>query len=183
MTYTPRLLLVDLKGSLGYLSQEGNLEEIDENPISKPTEILWEENLLEKKIEPVADIPPFIKSLDKIEDEKNEIEFDLEKDSNNWVDFLVPRFHPRTVNVVKEYEHESSINPFDLFPYGQQLWKSESFVDGFTDRIRSYVEECDMMQGFQVWNFFSQIHYTNKKKVYNFLIFRYYWMQKMGLLV
>lgn len=65
-----------------------------------------------------------------------------------WSDFLYSRFHPRTVNILKEYEHENSNKAFDVFPLGHNVW--ESLQEDFTDKIRQYLEECDNFQGFQV---------------------------------
>ena len=152
-TYTPRLLLVDLKGSLGYLSEAGSLY------ASQPEEklpVLWDDENIEITKEPEAPKTPFIQSLDE-PSTSEPVNFELENDVKRWVDYLVPRFHPRTVNVIKEYSQESESQPFDIFNYGRNLWNTESFSDDFTDKIRSYVEECDLIQGFQVFTFF--IHY------------------------
>jgi hypothetical protein len=42
--------------------------------------------------------------------------------------------------------HTSDTNPFDVFNYGANLWKTEQFQEDFIDRIRLYVEECGNMQ-------------------------------------
>ncbi|KAJ8678804.1 hypothetical protein QAD02_014591 [Eretmocerus hayati] len=150
VTFTPRLLIADLKGTLGYLSEDGNLSEISENQINHQPEFLWDENSVETQEEPKTNKPPFIQSLEQAESNGQTISFDLEKETRQWVDFLTPRFHPRTLNIISEYEHESSSKPFDIFPYGQHIWKTKQFSDDFVNRIRVYVEECDSIQGFQV---------------------------------
>ena len=148
VTYTPRLLLVDLKESCGYLKQEGTLYDI---PKYQGTEcLLWDEEKVEvTQMEP-ATKTPFVKSLEEPSETSEPTSYDLEDHINSWVDYLVPRFHPRTVNIVKQYKHECTTQPFDVFTYGRNLWNAEKFSEDFCDRIRAYVEDCDLMQGFQI---------------------------------
>lgn len=126
---------------------------MQQNDEDQVPEILWEENHVETTRSPAAVKSRFVKSIQQTDTvEKGNEVYDLENETNKWVDYLVPRFHSRTVNVINEYEHESKHQPFDLFPYGQSYWKatSNNFSENFTDKIRAYVEECDSMQGFQV---------------------------------
>ncbi|XP_015603169.1 protein misato [Cephus cinctus] len=146
VTFTPRLLAVDLKGTLGYLSEQGNLyEECD----SEESNSLWENKDLEVVTEPAPAKSPFIQSLEANAGESAR-KFDLESEVNSWVDYLVPRFHPRTINILKQYKHACTSQPFDIFNYGLNIWKNAQYSEDFCDKIRSYVEECDMMQGFHV---------------------------------
>ncbi|CAL7946551.1 unnamed protein product [Xylocopa violacea] len=145
ITYTPRLLLVDLKGACGYLKQEGTLYDAPE--FDRENKFLWEDEKVEVSSEKPAAKSPFVASLD----EKLELEsFNVENDVNSWVDYLAPRFHPRTLNIIRQYEHGSMVQPFDIFTYGKNLWNTEQFSDDFSERIRAYMEECDLMQGFQI---------------------------------
>ena len=139
-------MLVDLKGSLGYLSEAGNLYN---TPSEEDPPILWDVENIEVTEEPEASRTPFVKSLDEPSAKGEAKVFDLENSVNKWVDYLVPHFHPRTVNVIREYTHESETQLFDIFNYGKNMWNSESFSEDFTDKIRTYVEECDLIQGFQ----------------------------------
>lgn len=138
---------MDLKGTLGYLNREGTLynEKSEDDPVT-----LWDENKVELTEEKAPEKSSFLQSLEKSGEETAAKPLDLEKEINSWVDYLVPRFHPRTINVVTEYKHECTDQPFDVFNYGVNLWHSKEFEDDFCDRIRCYVEECDLMQGFQV---------------------------------
>lgn len=72
--------------------------------------------------------------------------YNLDNVVNVWADYLQTRYHPRTVSLINQYEHNSGTNPFDVFNYGANLWKMEQFQDDFIDRIRLYVEECENMQ-------------------------------------
>lgn len=143
-------MIADLKGTLGYLSNEGNLSELAEEDNTQQPEVLWEENRVEITKEPTASKSSFVKSLEQPHGTEGNINFDFENEINKWVDYLIPRFHPRTVNIVTDYEHGSTTQPFDIFLYGQHLWNTKNFSEEFADKIRAYVEECDLMQGFQV---------------------------------
>ncbi|KZC11030.1 Protein misato like protein 1 [Dufourea novaeangliae] len=146
VTYTPRLLLVDLKGALGYLKEEGTLYNV---PQQDETEFLWNNKKVEVTKEETVRKTPFIESLNNPSGVSQSTSFNFDDDVNTWVDYLLPRFHPRTLNIIKQYKHDCVERPFHVFTYGRNLWSSEQFSDDFSDRIRRYVEECDLMQGFQ----------------------------------
>ncbi|XP_061710015.1 protein misato [Cydia pomonella] len=144
ITYTPRLLLCDLKGSLKTLPASGGLPDEFENV----GDITWER--IEKIEEPVAPKNEYLEDIDSAGPSvAGSKQYRLEDSVNTWTDFLYPRFHPRTVNIVKEYSHGDDKAPFDLFHLGRPVWKSD-FGEDFSDNIRKYVEECDSIQGFQI---------------------------------
>ncbi|XP_047507186.1 protein misato [Pieris napi] len=143
-TFTPRLLIADLKGSLKTLPAHGGLE----NELSTDEEIPW--NSVEKIEDPPAYKNVYLTDIESentsnIENKK----YILEQDVKTWTDYLYPRFHPRTINIVKEYQHGSEQESFDVGCTGRLIWKSD-YGETFSDNIRKYVEECDSMQGFQV---------------------------------
>lgn len=145
VTFTPRLLSVDLKGSLGYLSEHGNLYDDDDTQTDADSLCLWNPDNIEITKEEKVPKAPFIQSLE----DNNSIEL-IDDKIDSWVDYLVPRFHPRTINIIKEYKHKDDDKKFDIFNYGKNLWQTNQFQDDFSDKIRAYAEECDLMQGFQV---------------------------------
>ncbi|CAK1550954.1 unnamed protein product [Leptosia nina] len=144
VTYTPRLLLADLKGSLKTLPASGGLE-LESNSIDN---VPW--NSVEKIEEPTADKNEFLTDIDAEDppDTRNK-QYVLDKDVNTWTDYLFPRFHSRTVNIIKTYQHGDDQVSLDIGCAGRSIWKSD-FGEAFADNIRKYVEECDSMQGFQV---------------------------------
>ncbi|XP_031847149.1 misato mitochondrial distribution and morphology regulator [Nomia melanderi] len=147
VTYTPRLLLVDLKGTFGYLKEEGSLYNV---PEVEETKCLWYNQKVEVSKEETAVKTPFIQSLDEPTTTSESKSLTLDDNIKSWVDYLLPRFHHRTANVIKGYKHNCTDQPFDIYTYGRNLWSTRQFSDDFTERIRTYVEECDLMQGFQV---------------------------------
>lgn len=145
MTFTPRTLLVDLKGSLKGLPESGGLYEQAADVEKSKGAALWHENQVEVQADEKCE-----NQVDALLEAKFKEGFVLEENVSVWSDFLYSRFHPRTVNVVREFEHGNDEKAFDVFPMGRDLWKSEQFQDDFSDKIRQYLEECDNFQGFQV---------------------------------
>ncbi|CAK9805721.1 Protein misato [Anthophora quadrimaculata] len=148
VTYTPRLLLVDLKGAFGYLKQEGTLYDVSNN--EKAQQVLWDDKKVQVTKEETVAKTPFIRNLDEPSESSETPVFNLENDVNSWVDYLLPKFHPRTLNMIGQYKLDCAISPFDIFTYGRNLWDTEQFSENFSEKIRAYVEECDSMQGFQI---------------------------------
>ncbi|KAI5645248.1 misato segment II tubulin-like domain-containing protein [Phthorimaea operculella] len=142
VTYTPRLLIADLKGSLKTLPTSGGLPEQNE-----ASEVFWDN--VEKIEEPPAQRNEYLTDIDAEEPPKEPKQYKLEEDVNTWTDYFYPRLHSRTINIVNEYRHGDENECFDIFNIGQGLWKSE-YGENFSDNIRRYVEECDSIQGFEV---------------------------------
>ncbi|XP_033356767.1 protein misato [Bombus vosnesenskii] len=150
VTYTPRLLLIDLEETFGYLKKQGTLYDVTQS--EEAQQCLWDDKKVQVLKKEAVDKTPFIKSLDESSEASNSTSSppNLENNICSWVDYLLPRFHPRTLNVIKHHKHDGAMYPFSIFTYGKNLWNTEQFSDDFSERIRAYVEECDLMQGFQI---------------------------------
>ncbi|XP_068974597.1 protein misato [Bombus flavifrons] len=150
VTYTPRLLLIDLEEAFGYLKKQGTLYDVTQS--EEAQQYLWDDKKVQVLKKEAVDKTPFIKSLDESSEASNSTSSppNLENNIGSWVDYLLPRFHPRTLNVIKHHKHDGAMYPFSIFTYGKNLWNTEQFSDDFSERIRAYVEECDLMQGFQI---------------------------------
>lgn len=156
MTFTPRLLLVDLAGSLKHLPEEGVLYSNAQQSTSADVlssiqkDIAWEEDGIEVvHSDPGIVKPEFQRDLDDPDVNMEEKQYNLSENVNTWTDFLYSRYHPRSINVLRDYKHSDEKNSLDTFSNGNLLWRTELFQDEFCDRIRQYVEECDFLQGFQ----------------------------------
>ncbi|XP_055911240.1 protein misato [Eupeodes corollae] len=154
-TFTPRLLLVDLDGSLKHLSEDGELyREVSAQQKTKPVDELkqsleWKESDIEViESEPLPK-HEFQMDLDDPEVNIEEKEYKLSESVETWTDFLYSRYHPRTINIIKEYQYSPTNESFDTFSNGVRMWKTDQFIDDFSDNIRQYIEECDNCQGFQ----------------------------------
>lgn len=143
-TYTPRLLLVDLKGSLNTLPEHGDLYEsciLPEND-----QVLWHDNLVVKEEATKHVKNEFLQDLDASSSLIESKHYNFEENVMVWSDCLYARFHPKTTNIIKEYQHDGLNASFNTFTEGRNLWETEQFNDEFSDNIRNFVEECDNMQ-------------------------------------
>lgn len=111
LTYTPRLLLADLTGSLKTLPATGGLLDESEN-----VDLPWD--TVERIAEPAPMKNEYLTDLDAENPPTEEKEYNFEQEVKTWTDFLYPRFHPRTVNIVNEYHHGNenvSIMLFNIY--------------------------------------------------------------------
>jgi hypothetical protein len=69
-----------------------------------------------------------------------------------WSDFSRTFYHPRSLSQLYDFELNSSIRPFDRFSMGSELFNSLERDEDMVDRdFRPFVEECDRMQGVQLF--------------------------------
>ncbi|XP_030003855.1 protein misato homolog 1 isoform X2 [Sphaeramia orbicularis] len=175
ITYTPRLIAMDLKGSLRTLRQEGSLYD----PGKDTSAVTWDGSLMmHKESPPVKN--SFLEDLDKLE--KGEIlaeadfisssqaqcsagamsvetvnsrlsrvqkGYKLEGSVKVWSDFLRIHLHPRTISVIHQYNHDGEAHRLEAFGQGEALLQG-SVLEDLEDRLHFFVEECDYLQGFQV---------------------------------
>ncbi|XP_019959962.2 protein misato homolog 1 isoform X1 [Paralichthys olivaceus] len=174
VTYTPRLIAMDLKGSLRTLRQEGSLYDAGKDM----TAVTWEGSLLMHEESPPAK-NSFLEDLEKLD--KGEIltkadfsssskhsaagslsvdtvnsrlaqvqkAYRLEGNVKVWSDFLRIHLHPRTISVIHQYNHDGEANRLEAFGQGEALLQG-SVLEELEDKLHFFVEECDYLQGFQV---------------------------------
>lgn len=157
ITYTPRLLMVDLKGVMKHFPERGELYEApirlsDEASIEKAKNTsIWDPESIEVVQEKAIEPHDYQKDLGNpeagVSDEKN---YNFGETVETWADYMYSRFHPRTITLLDKMRHSCDENQFDTFTYGKAKWKENDFEDDFTDKIRLYIEECDYFQGFQM---------------------------------
>lgn len=69
-----------------------------------------------------------------------------------WSDFNRVFYHPRSVVQINDYELGSSLMPFENFDSGEELFANIDREEDLLDRdFRPWAEECDQMQGIQIW--------------------------------
>ena len=177
VTYTPRLVAVDLHGSLKSLSASGQLYR---DEASADTVATWDgEATLHEELRSPKNI--FLRDafgddenaqLDEklplkkenaqgsstkskkwkiaLEERKREQEqLPLEDTVVVWSDFLGTSLHPRSLHILREYKYADDSNAFDSFSKGRQLFGNRDVLEEFEDRVHFFAEECDYMQGFQ----------------------------------
>jgi len=170
ITYTPRLITVDLKGSLGLLPEFGDLYE---RPcIPRSDSILWAgDSIIRKEEAPKKN--DFLRELDNYENDGEDSDkdidsicaderltkgdstaklYDLNGQVKYWSDYLSSRFHPKTNVIVNSYQQGNASNPFDVFGMGKEVWEdmNQEVSGEVEDRVRGFAEECDNLEGFQL---------------------------------
>ncbi|XP_035765180.1 protein misato homolog 1 [Neolamprologus brichardi] len=175
VTYTPRLIAMDLKGSLRTLRQEGSLYDAGKDTSA----VTWDGSITMHEESPPAK-NSFLEDLDKLD--KGEIlaeadfpsssqpqcsagslsvdtvnshlarvhkSYRLECSVKVWSDFLRIHLHPRTISVIHQYNHDGEAHRLEAFGQGESLLQG-SVLEELEDRLHFFVEECDYLQGFQV---------------------------------
>ncbi|XP_075476484.1 uncharacterized protein LOC142517877 isoform X1 [Primulina tabacum] len=164
-THTPRLVSVDFQGSLGCVSASGTLyNEVPVASIDTPT---WKGSITTQASEPLKK-NLFLQSLDSAEtdeDMDNSRGYDgrnsdsqteyqdkdivacLEDGVQYWTDFSKVHYHPQSL-----YELNGLwMDPEDFNNYGIGRDAFSGCMSGeeINERLRFFVEECDLIQGFQ----------------------------------
>lgn len=68
-----------------------------------------------------------------------------------WSDYSRVFYHPRSIVQINDYELASSIQPFERWESGEELYDTLDKEEGILDRdVRRWVEECDLLQGVQI---------------------------------
>ncbi|XP_047460543.1 protein misato homolog 1 isoform X2 [Mugil cephalus] len=176
VTYTPRLIAMDLKGSLRTLRKEGSLYDAGKDTSA----VTWEGSLMMHKESP-PEKNSFLEDLDKFDNGEILAEVDFSSSSKPqcsaasvsvdtvnsrldriqrgyrlegsvevWSDFLRIHLHPRTISVIHQYNHHGEADRLEAFGQGESLLQG-SVLEELEDRLHFFVEECDYLQGFQVF--------------------------------
>ncbi|XP_072528224.1 protein misato homolog 1 [Salminus brasiliensis] len=177
VTYTPRLIALDLKGSLQTLKQEGSLYATGQDSSA----FTWQGEIMTHKESP-PDKNVFLQDLDRLDNgellaepdfsppaaaagrcsggavaietvnsalERVQKSYMLEGSVRVWSDFLRLHLHPRTISVIHQYNHDGESARLEVFGQGEALLQG-SVLEELEDRLHFFIEECDYLQGFQV---------------------------------
>lgn len=69
-----------------------------------------------------------------------------------WSDFNRVFYHPRSIVQINDYELGSSLMPFEKWESGEELFVSlDRDVDLLDRDVRVWAEECDQLQGMQIY--------------------------------
>ncbi|TRY97389.1 hypothetical protein DNTS_032904 [Danionella cerebrum] len=174
VTYTPRLIALDVKGSLQTLRKEGRLYDTEEE--EEEHTFTWEGAIVTHEESP-PEKNSFLQELDALEAgtlvaepdfcrpsmgaagvpvetvncrlERTHKAYWLEGSVRVWSDFLRLHLHPRTVSIINQYNHEGESERLEVFGQGEALLQG-SVLEDLEDRLHFFTEECDYLQGFQV---------------------------------
>lgn len=168
-TYTPRLIIMDLKGSLSSLKLEGGLYQ----DTKTNTSVAWKGDVTTHREEPdhgnlvleglnkpqdhtslvkgcAAQALPSGAPLPRKGKDRASETAHSESPKPVWSDFLRTQLHPRSILTIHQYNHDGEANRLEAFGQGEKLLEDGTCLEELEDRLHFYVEECDYLQGFQV---------------------------------
>ena len=147
--FTPRLIICDLKGSLGSLRPVGELYESEEE---SRRIVSWEGDVQSIHREANAK-NEFLRALDDPNSYgiRKSFSSSLSKDVRVWSDFNAVYYNPHTITQLSSHQHMDEGSPFELFITGRDAYKELELRDRIMeDQVRKFMEETDNAQGFQV---------------------------------
>lgn len=175
VTYTPRLIAVDLKGSLNTLRPDGVLYDVE----TEANDITWggdvtmhkasppvknqfltdldlsEENALQKSQNTSTDTPD--KDMEELSTSSSQTAppikdkmYHLDESVSVWSDYLYGHLHPKSLAIVRDFTHQSETEKFELYPQGKDLLKKRELSEELEDKLHFFAEECDHLQGFHI---------------------------------
>ncbi|OVA10501.1 Misato Segment II tubulin-like domain [Macleaya cordata] len=151
LTYTPRMVSIDLQGSLGSLSSRGSLYNETSVPSSVAT---WSGNVSQLVSEPHRK-NLFLQSLydeeqkddpqSKVQD-KDIVEC-LQNDVQFWTDFSKVHYHPQSLYEINGLS--TNVHGFNNYGIGRDVFSEGLRGEEMNERLRFFAEECDHIQGIQ----------------------------------
>ncbi|CAI0554145.1 unnamed protein product [Linum tenue] len=147
-TYTPRLVSIDLQGSLGSLSSRGSL--YNEEASSSSVVPTWSGGVF-TSTSGVHEKNLFLQSLYEEEHDKEISDRDIVESLENgvqfWTDFSKTHYHPQSLYQLSGLW----VDPleFDNYGIGKDVFSESSRGDEISERLRFFTEESDHIQGFQ----------------------------------
>ncbi|CAN1834869.1 Protein misato homolog 1 [Linum perenne] len=154
-TYTPRLVSVDLQGSLGSLSSRGSLYN-DDSSSSSSSVPTWSGSVVTSTSE-VHQKNLFLESLYQEEPKRKidnhseisdkDIVESLENNVHFWTDFSKVHYHHHSLYELSGLWVNSQ--EFDNYGIGKDVFSEGSRGEEISEKLRFFTEESDHIQGFQ----------------------------------
>ncbi|EXJ92164.1 hypothetical protein A1O3_00714 [Capronia epimyces CBS 606.96] len=145
-TFTPRTVIYDLKGGFGTMRRFNALYDTQQDS-EQPVRGLWD-GITSTQQEPAIEPADYQRRLDlglptsQLHD----------SDVRYWSDFNRVFYHPKSIVQLNEFELNSQLMPFEDWHAGGELFENLTREFDLLDRdIRPFSEECDHMQGFQIF--------------------------------
>ncbi|ORY16415.1 tubulin domain-domain-containing protein [Clohesyomyces aquaticus] len=145
-TFTPRALIYDLKGAFGGMKKVNALYEPEDDG-SQPSSGVWSSK-------------PIIQRSQAIPQSEYQVHLDAGLDPpplttssvRYWSDFSRVYFHPKSLVQLSEFDVNDSLMPYEKWDVGTDFFdKLEREADLVDRDLRPFVEECDGLQGLQIF--------------------------------
>lgn len=147
-TFTPRTLIYDLKGAFGSMRKLNALYEAEDDRNILDQTGVWPSKPVLHQTEPTIPQSAYQGHLDAGLDppalEPSTVRY--------WSDYSRVFYHPKSIIQLSEFEVNDKLMPFEKWDVGLELFeKLEREVDLVDRDLRPFVEECDGMQGLQIF--------------------------------
>ncbi|OLL21952.1 Protein dml1 [Neolecta irregularis DAH-3] len=144
-TFTPRVLIYDVKGGFGSLHQNALYESLT----PEINHAAWDREIQEQK-QPVIETE-YEKILRNEVTDSNQQTVPVLSKVETWNDFNRVYYHPRSFVEITEYDLYGELAVLNTYDQGADLFQSlNREYDLFDHDLRSFLEECDSLQGIQV---------------------------------
>ncbi|MCJ1401793.1 mtDNA inheritance, partitioning of the mitochondrial organelle [Xylographa trunciseda] len=141
----PRTVIYDLKGGFGSLKRVNELYELEAEAQGRGG--VWSGPTVVSTAPPIHP-SPYLTSLNMGGTPPRPTISTVKY----WSDFSHLYYHPRSIVQLNDYSLGSSLQPFENYTSGDELFDSLDKEHDLLDRdLRLWVEECDQMQGVQVF--------------------------------
>ncbi|KAL6876025.1 tubulin nucleotide-binding domain-like protein [Trichoderma longibrachiatum] len=146
-TFLPRAVVYDLKGGFGPLKKVNPMYDAAQGQDASLAS-LWPGKPAVQRQPPLSQ-STYQQALDAGLKPSRALQ---PSDVRYWSDYSRVYYHPKSLVQLYDFELGSSIMPFERFETGAELFESLDKEDEIVDRDwRPFVEECDQMQGVQVF--------------------------------
>lgn len=147
-TYTPRLLSINFKGSLGSMSSHGTLYDVGSSSRSDSSKT-WLGGVDTQRSEPrkrnLFQQTLYEEEVTAGEIEDKDIVGCLDQTVECWTDYSKSHYHPQSLYELNGLWMDSQ--DFNNYGTGKDVFSEASRGDEICDRLRFFVEECDHIQG------------------------------------
>ena len=163
LVHTPRLLCIDLKGSLKTLNEDGTLHLAEEEEEARPKQFIEHDENMDttdeislfqtegyKKNAFLTDVAENERGKPANAKELAKKLYNLDDVVDVWSDYLGTSYHHQSILLLNNYMHNEDTSNFNMFSQGFSMNADTAFWDTWEERMHFFAEECDTLQGFQV---------------------------------
>ncbi|KAH8731653.1 tubulin domain-containing protein [Phaeosphaeriaceae sp. PMI808] len=146
-TFTPRALIYDLKGAFGSMRRINALYEPKDDRSILDQKRVWPSKPIIQRAQPIPQ-SAYQEHLDANLDPPTLSASTVKY----WSDYNRVFYHPKSIVQLSEFDVNDKLKPFEKWEVGMELFeKLEREVDLVDRDLRPFVEECDGIQGLQIF--------------------------------
>ncbi|EMD66217.1 hypothetical protein COCSADRAFT_179550 [Bipolaris sorokiniana ND90Pr] len=147
-TFTPRTLIYDLKGAFGSMRKINALYEAEDDRSILDQPGVWPSKPIVQRASKTIPQSAYQEHLDAGLEPPQ-----LSTSSvRYWSDYSRVFYHPKSIVQLSEFDVNDKLMPFENWDVGMELFeKLEREVDLVDRDLRPFVEECDGIQGLQIF--------------------------------